>query len=112
MSIPPCPTRVVPKCDCNLSVVWSHYCHTKIRASTNGDDVVWVPTQDEAVLMYARFLKARHGPAASKMARKKAKTLQNGGDLAGYKIWNAVADATDRPSNWPQPRLLDRGRVA
>ena len=73
---------------------------------------MWVPTQDEAVLMYARFLRARHGAIASKLARKKAKTLQDDGDLAGSKIWNAVADATDRPSNWPKPRLLDRGTVA
>jgi len=69
---------------------------------------MWVPTQDEAVLMYAQFLKARHGAAASKLARRKAETLQDDGDLAGCKIWNAVADATDRPPNWPQPRLLDR----
>ena len=73
---------------------------------------MWVPTQDEAVLIYARFLRARHGAAASKLARTTAKTLQDDGDLAGYKIWNAVADATDRPSDWPQPHLLDVGRVA
>jgi len=73
---------------------------------------MWVPTQDEAVLMYARFLRARHGAAASKLAQKKAKTLQDDGDLAGHEIWNAVAHATDRPSDWPQPRLLDSGRVA
>ena len=72
---------------------------------------MWIPTQDEAVLMYARFLKARHGAAASKLARQTAHTLQNNGDLAGYRIWNAVADATDEPSNWPQPRLLN-GTVA
>ena len=71
---------------------------------------MWVPTQDEAVLMYAGFLKARHGAAASKFARKTANTLQDDGDLEGCKIWNAVADAVDRPSVWPQPRLLDRGK--
>jgi hypothetical protein len=70
--------------------------------------VMWVPTHDEAVLMYARFLKARHGAAASKLARKKANTLQDDGDLEGQKIWNAVADAVDRPQPWPQPRLLTR----
>ena len=76
------------------------------------DGVMWMPTQDEAVLMYARFLKARHGVAASKLARKTAGTLQDQGDLAGYKIWNAVADAVDRPAVWPQPRLLVGSRAA
>ena len=74
--------------------------------------VMWVPTTEEAAMMYARFLKAHHGVAASKFARKKASTLQDEGDLAGYKIWNAVADAVDRPVVWPQPRLLVRGRAA
>jgi len=76
------------------------------------NDVMWVPTQDEAVLIYAHFLRARHGAAASKLAREKANTLQGESDGEGYKIWNAVADAVDRPSAWPQPRLLDRGRAA
>jgi hypothetical protein len=73
---------------------------------------MWVPTQDEAVLIYATFFKARHGAAASQLAQKKAKTLQDKGDLEGFKIWNAVADATERPSVWPQPRLLDISRAA
>jgi hypothetical protein len=71
---------------------------------------MWVPVQDKAVLMYARFLKARHGTAATKLARKTAKTLQDGGDLEGHKIWNAVADAVERPPVWPQPHLLGSGR--
>ena len=58
---------------------------------------MWVPTQDEAVLMYALFLKARHGAAAGKLARIKASTLQDDGDHEGHKIWNADADAVDRP---------------
>ena len=70
---------------------------------------MWVPTQDEAVLMYARFLRARHGAAAGKLARKKASKLEGDGDHEGHKIWNAVADAVDRPSAWPKPRMLDRG---
>jgi len=69
---------------------------------------MWVPTEDEAVLIYARFLKARHGAAASKLARTTAKSLQENGDLEGHKIWNAVADAVDQPLVWPQPRLLKR----
>ena len=72
---------------------------------------MWVPTQDEAVLMYARFLKAHHGAAASNFARKTANALQDEGDREGFNIWNAVADAVDRPSVWPQPHLLDRGKL-
>ena len=64
------------------------------------DEAIWLPTQDEAVLMYARFLRARHGAAASKLARKE-------GDVEGHKVWNAVADAVDQSPHWPQPRLLD-----
>ena len=30
---------------------------------------MWVPTQDDAIVMFARFLKARHGTAASIVAR-------------------------------------------
>ena len=73
---------------------------------------MWVPTQGEAVLMYARFLKVRHGAAASEFARKTASKLQDEGDLAGYGIWNAVADAMDRPATWPQPRLLVKSTAA
>jgi len=69
---------------------------------------MWVPTEDEAVLMYAQFLKARHGAAASKLARIKASKHQHHGDHEGHKIWNAIADAVDRPPAWPKPRLLDR----
>ena len=57
---------------------------------------MWVPTQDEAVLIYAQFLKARHGTGASNLARKTAKSLQDVGDMEGHKVWNAVADAVDQ----------------
>jgi len=73
---------------------------------------MWVPTQDEATVMFARFLKARHGAEAGEFARKTAETLQNEGDLEGHKVWNAVADAVDHRLGWPQPRLLVRSRAA
>jgi hypothetical protein len=85
---------------------------TTIATHSGRSGVMWVPTQDEAVLMYARFLSARYGVAATKLARAKASTLKDGGDLAGYKVWDAVADAVDRPAAWPQPRLLVRDRAA
>jgi len=73
---------------------------------------MWVPTRNEAVLMYARFLKARHGAGASNFARDTAKALQDEGDIDGHKIWNAVADAVDQPPQWPRPRLLAKKRAA
>jgi hypothetical protein len=77
------------------------------------EDAMWVPTQDEAIVMFARFLKARYGTAASVVVRNTAKKLQDEGDLEGQKIWNAVADAEDhRGLGWPQPQLLDRDRAA
>jgi hypothetical protein len=77
------------------------------------EGAMWVPTQNEATVMYARFLKARHGTEAGKFARKTAETLQNEGDLEGHKVWNAVADAVDHHRlGWPQLRLLVRSRAA
>ena len=53
-------------------------------------------SQDEANEMYARFLIARNGITAEKIAKEKAKALQQQGDLNGHKVWNAVADRIDR----------------
>ena len=57
---------------------------------------MWVPTQDEAVEMYARFLAARHGLAAGRLARKTADSLQAKGDFEGYAIWARVAEVIER----------------
>jgi hypothetical protein len=54
---------------------------------------MWIPTQDEAVEMYARFLAARHKGAAGRYARRNADKLLAHGDFQGYAIWNRVADA-------------------
>jgi hypothetical protein len=52
--------------------------------------MMWVPTQEEAIEMYARFLVARHGRAAIRYARKAAGRLCTEGDSAGHAIWNRV----------------------
>jgi len=59
---------------------------------------MWMPTQDEAVEMYARFLAARHGKAASQYARKNAAKFLAKGDFAGHAIWTRVAGAVERGS--------------
>lgn len=57
---------------------------------------MWIPTQDEAVEMYARFLAARHGGAAARLARKTAENFQTTGDSDGHTIWSHVANAVER----------------
>ena len=57
---------------------------------------MWIPTQDEAIEMYARFLAARHGRAAAKYARLTADRLHARGDFAGHQIWGLVADVIER----------------
>jgi hypothetical protein len=57
---------------------------------------MWIPTQDEAVEMYARFLAARHGGAAARLARKTAENFQTTGDSDGHTICSHVANAVER----------------
>ena len=56
---------------------------------------MWLPTQDEAVEMYARFLAARHKAGAGRYARRHAEKLLAKGDVSGYTIWTRVADAVE-----------------
>ena len=58
--------------------------------------VMWIPTQDEAVEMYASFLVARHGRAAARYARKTAEKLRSRRDFQGCAIWTRVADTVER----------------
>ena len=57
---------------------------------------MWMPTQDEAVEMYADYLTGRHGRSAYRYARKTADKLHKNGDPAGHAVWNRVADAVER----------------
>ncbi len=57
---------------------------------------MWMPTEDEAVEMFARHLVARHRAGASPRTREKVESLTRQGDAKGYQIWNAVADTADR----------------
>jgi hypothetical protein len=47
---------------------------------------MWIPTQDEAVEMYARFLAARHRSSAGGYARGNAEKLLAKGDFEGYAV--------------------------
>ena len=57
---------------------------------------MWLPTQEDAVEIYARYLTGRHGRSAHHYARKTADKLQRKGDLEGYSTWNSVANAVER----------------
>ena len=52
---------------------------------------MWI-TQDEAVVIFARYCRARFGKSASRRVRAKAKSLEKRGDLHGHQVWNKVAD--------------------
>ena len=56
---------------------------------------MWI-TEDEAVVMFARYCRARFGTSASRQARGKAKSLRKRGDLKGHVIWNKVADQIEK----------------
>jgi hypothetical protein len=64
---------------------------------------MWMVTQDEAIEMYARMFRARHGRAASKLARKTALSLESKGDHEGHDVWNEVADTIDREQQGKRP---------
>lgn len=49
------------------------------------------PTNEDAVVMYARFCRAHYGFNAYEKVKKRATQLARNGDLAGEKIWNEVA---------------------
>ena len=56
---------------------------------------MWIPTQDEAVEMYAHFLTSRHRMTAGRIARKTAEKLRTKGDFKGHLVWSRVADAAE-----------------
>jgi hypothetical protein len=57
---------------------------------------MWVPTEDEAIEMFARHFEALHRSGSATLARETAKALNAKGDRDGRKIWNDVADRIDR----------------
>ena len=59
-------------------------------------DKMWMPTQDDAIEIYARYLIGRHGKSAHHYARKTADKLKREGDLERYSAWSRVADAVER----------------
>jgi len=55
-------------------------------------------TEDEAIVMFARYCRARFGKSAIQRVRAKAKALEQRGDTKGHHIWNRVADEIETKS--------------
>lgn len=67
---------------------------------------MWIASADEAVVMFARYCRARFGKAASQRVRARAKELRKRGDIAGHDIWNKVAEEIEQGTRSRQPPKL------
>ena len=47
-------------------------------------------TTEQAVEMYARFLKKRYGLKAKKITEEKIQQLRDAGDVEGQRVWTDV----------------------
>jgi hypothetical protein len=54
-------------------------------------------TTDQAVEMYARFLKAHYGAEAKRVTEEKIRQLRDMGDTEGERIWAEVARKVAAP---------------
>jgi hypothetical protein len=52
---------------------------------------MWIDI-DDAIQMYARFWRARHGAAGTKAVRQRAEQLKKSGDAEGHRVWSKVAE--------------------
>lgn len=57
---------------------------------------MWVPTQDDAIDMFARYFESRYRSGSATRAREAAAEMKAKGDHHGHKIWNDVADRIGR----------------
>ena len=55
---------------------------------------MWI-TPEEAVVIYARFCRARFGARAKDVVSAKARDLEKCGDLEGKRVWTEVARELD-----------------
>jgi len=53
---------------------------------------MWLPTEEEAVEMFARHFEALHRSGSAPRARQTAECLKKRGDNKGHQIWHRVAD--------------------
>jgi len=55
---------------------------------------MWI-TPEEAIVIYARFCRARFGARAKEIVFAKALDLEKSGDLEGKRVWTEVARELD-----------------
>lgn len=60
---------------------------------------MWIPTQAEAIDMFARHFESLHRSGSVVRARETADRLKGSGDLHGYAIWTEVADTIEQLRN-------------
>jgi hypothetical protein len=65
-------------------------CEEWVRLATELEPTMHI-TPEQAVEMYARFLKARYGAAARKFTEEKISQLRSTGDMEGVRVWGEVA---------------------
>ena len=53
---------------------------------------MWVPSETEAVDMFARHFAARHKSEAGTKAERQAGSLKRSGDHEGHRVWSKVAE--------------------
>jgi hypothetical protein len=53
---------------------------------------MWVPSEDEAVDMFARHFEALHRSGAATKAKREAESLHRSGDHKGHRMWTKVAE--------------------
>jgi hypothetical protein len=64
---------------------------------------MWITTE-EAIVIYARFCRARYGPNAKSMVCKRVQILESRGDQDGRRIWTEVAREIERQAAAPSQR--------
>jgi tellurite resistance protein len=53
---------------------------------------MWLPTEEEAVEIFARHFEALHRSGSVPRARRTAESLKERGDNKGHQIWHRVAE--------------------
>ena len=53
---------------------------------------MWVPSEDDAVDIFARHFEALHRAGAIRKAEQTAAALNSRGDAEGHQLWTRVAD--------------------
>lgn len=57
---------------------------------------MWIPTQSDAIDMFARHFEALHRSGSVAKARETASRLRSDGDLDGHEVWSKVADSIEQ----------------